>query len=206
MTAFPQRAGFAPTPWRGLRLLLAAFVNRDYDRHTRPVSRGVHDLLRRRDPDAWRRVFEQEHAAIYRYAAGRLGPGAEAEDATSQVFEEAWEHAATFDDHGLPVRAWLFGIARNVVNGHRRRLIQRPPSLALEDHDRPADDPGLDAERLDLAKAIRSLETSWAEIVTLRFVHGLSLNETAAALDMSVDAVKGKQSRALAQLRKSLRH
>lgn len=206
MTAFPQHAGFVPLPWTGLRILLAAFLNRDLNRQPRPASRGVHDLLRKRDPDAWREVFQEEHAAIYRYAAGRLGPGVEAEDATSQVFEEAWEHAATFDDHGLPVRAWLFGIARNVVNGHRRRLLQRPPALALEDHDRPADDPGLDPEHLDLLKAVRSLESSWAEVVTLRFVHGLSLHETAAALELSVDAVKGKQARALAQLRKSLRH
>lgn len=206
MTAFPQQAGMVRFPWRSLRVLLAAFLNREFEHQSRPASRAGHDLLRQRDPDLWRQVFEQEHQAIYRYAAGRLGPGAEAEDATSQVFAEAWEHASTFDDHGLPVRAWLFGIARNIVNSHRRRLLQRPPSLVLEDHDRPADDTGLDPEHLDLLKAVRSLETSWAEIVTLRFVHGLSLHETAVALDMSVDAVKGKQARALAQLRKSLRH
>ena len=164
----------------------------------------AHEALRRRDADAWRQVFEQVHPAIYRYAASRLGPGVEAEDATSQVFAEAWEHASDFDDHGLPIRAWLFGIARNVVNGHRRRLVQRPPALSLEDHDRADHDPGLDAGRIDLTWAIAALEPSWAEVVTLRFVHGLSLHETSLALGLSIDAVKGKQARALAQMRKLL--
>jgi len=166
--------------------------------------RVSHSLLRQRDPDAWRATFEVEHPAIYRYVAGRLGGGAEAEDVTSQVFAEAWEHASTFDDHGLPVRAWLFGIARNVVNNHRRRLLKRPPALTLEAYDGRSDDPALDAERLDLVKAISKLDASWADVIVFRFVHGLSLHETAAALGLSVDAVKGKQARALAQLRASL--
>ncbi|MEO8539513.1 MAG: sigma-70 family RNA polymerase sigma factor [bacterium] len=205
MTAFPSTAGVrGPRHWRGFRALFAAFVNREAAKYRHAEATLEHEALRRRDQDAWRKVFETEHSAIYRYAIGRLGSPTDAEDATSQVFAEAWEHAPTYEDHGLPVRAWLFGIARNVVNSHRRRLIQRPPQLSLEDHDRADHDPALDADRLDLAKAVATLELSWAEVVTLRFIHGLSVAETASALGLSVDAVKGKQARALAQLRKSL--
>ena len=192
-----------PRLWRGFRVLLAAFVSQGFG-HDDTAPRIAHEALRRRDQEAWRQVFETQHQAIYRYALGRLGSPAEAEDATSQVFAEAWEHASDFSDHGLPVRAWLFGIARNVVNNQRRRLVQRPPALSLEEHDRAGYDPALDADRLDLYKAITALETSWAEVVTLRFVHGLSLNETAEALGLSIDAVKGKQARALAEMRKRL--
>lgn len=204
MSAFPTVAvGAAPRPWRGFRALFAAFVS--HGRGQEDASpRIAHEALRRRDQDAWRQVFETQHPAIYRYALGRLGSPSEAEDATSQVFAEAWEHACDFADHGLPVRAWLFGIARNVVNNQRRRLVQRPPALSLEEHDRAGHDPGLDAGRLDLYKAIGALEQSWAEVVTLRFVHGLSLHETAQALGMSIDSVKGKQARALAEMRRRL--
>ena len=65
-------------------------------------------------------------------------------------------------------------------------------------------DPALDAGRMDLYRVIAALEPSWAEVVTLRFVHGLSLVETAEALGMSLDAVKGKQARALAEMRRRL--
>lgn len=204
MSAFPQAAlAGRPRPWRGFRALFAAFVSHGFG-HDDASPRIAHEALRRRDQEAWRQVFETQHGALYRYAMGRLGSAAEAEDATSQVFAEAWEHAADFADHGLPVRAWLFGIARNIVNNHRRRLVQRPPALSLEEHDRAGHDPALDAGRIDLYKAIAALETSWAEVVTLRFVHGLSLHETAEALGMSIDAVKGKQARALAEMRKRL--
>lgn len=192
-----------PRRWRGFGMLFAAFASHAFGREE-STGRIAHEALRRRDQEAWRQVFETQHQAIYRYALGRLGSPAEAEDATSQVFAEAWEHATDFADHGLPVRAWLFGIARNVVNNQRRRLIQRPPALSLEEHDRAGHDPALDADRIDLYKTIAALEPSWAEVVTLRFVHRLSLHETAQALGMSIDAVKGKQARALAEMRRRL--
>lgn len=206
MSAFPQVRPLSRPGWGGFRSLLAAFLRPGSTPHQWTAHQDTNRALRRRDPDAWRAVFEAEHAAIYRYASARLGAGAEAEDATGQVFAEAWEHAAAFDDHGLPVRAWLFGIARNVVNSHRRMLLRRPPALTLEAYDRAGDDPGLDPERIDLLKAVKSLESSRAEVITLRFVHGLSLYETGEVLGMSVDAVKGRQARALAELRKRLRH
>ena len=65
--------------------------------------------LRDKDPDAWRALFAHEAAAIYRYVRGRVGSADDAEDLTSQVFEEAWRHIETLRDHGLPARAWLFG-------------------------------------------------------------------------------------------------
>jgi len=162
------------------------------------------DALRGRDPDAWHAFFVREMPAIYRYAMSRLGNGGEAEDVASQVFEEAWEHAGALKDHGLPARAWLFGIARNIVNTHRRRWIQRPPAVALEGFDGGGADPGLDADLLDLARGIAMLDRNHAEVISLRFIHGLSLQETAVVLDTSVDGVKGRQARALTELRKHM--
>jgi RNA polymerase sigma-70 factor (ECF subfamily) len=159
--------------------------------------------LRRRHPGTWRVFFEREMPAIYRYARTRLARAEEAEDATSTVFEQAWAHAGRLEDHGLPARAWLFGIARHVVGGYRRRLVQGPPELAIESFDAPVVATP-DAAHLDLARAIAALSRRHAEVVTLRFVHGLSLEETAAALEVTVNAVKGRQARALEELRAAL--
>ena len=57
---------------------------------------------------------------------------------------------------------------------------------------------------MDLARAIARLDPAHSEVITLRFVHGLSLQETASALDVTVDAIKGRQARALAALREIL--
>jgi RNA polymerase sigma-70 factor, ECF subfamily len=134
----------------------------------------------------------------------RLNDAHDAEEVTSEAFVEAWENASSFEDIGLPARAWLFGIARNLVNRRRRRLFQRPPMLALESFDGPDDVPDMAPDLIDLAGAIASLDKAHAEVITLRFIHDLSLEETAAAIGATVDAVKGRQARALVRLRKQL--
>ena len=196
----------APAGHRGIGRWLAALASfPDRNGHElRSVRQTEGDLLRRRDPEAWRTFFEREMPAIYRYAMSRLGQPSEAEDATSQVFEEAWDHAGSFADHGLPARAWLFGIARNVVNTQRRKWMRRPPIVALEGFDGGESDPSLDPDLIDLAHSITLLDRGHAEVISLRFLHGLSLQETAAVLGTSVDGVKGRQARALAELRKHL--
>jgi RNA polymerase sigma-70 factor (ECF subfamily) len=194
----------AVLPWRLAGFATVVRLERPRETVARPAVLPGIDDLRGRDHDAWRALFDREMPAIYRYALSRLGDGTAAEDATSEVFEQAWEHAHTLDDQGLPARAWLFGIARHVVNSVRRSWFRRPPQVALESFDGGAADHGLSPERLDLARAIAALEPGHGEIVSLRFIHGLSLQETAAALSLSVDAVKGRQARALMALRARL--
>jgi RNA polymerase sigma-70 factor (ECF subfamily) len=160
--------------------------------------------LKGRDPQAWEAFFSAEMPVIYRYMLSRLGEPSEAEDAASEVFEEAWDHAPKLEDHGLPARAWLFGIARHVVGTRRRRFLRRPSMLALDALDGSTGDPALSPELLDLARAIATLDSNHAEVITLRFVHGLSLQETASTLETSIDAVKGRQARALVELRRQL--
>ena len=162
------------------------------------------DALRDQDPWAWRTLFEREMPAIFRYARLRLGDESRAEDATAEVFEHAFRSIESYEERGLPVRAWLFGIARNVVASHRRWFVRQPPQVALEAFDAAHADRGLSAERLDLARAIARLEAAHAEVITLRFVHDLSLEDTAGALGISIDAVKGRQARALVALKAQL--
>lgn len=193
---------YAPAP-RGLwGLLLAVRKLAPAALSPLPVSEAAR--LQRREPDAWRDLFEREMPAIYRYAKSRLADASEAEDATSQVFTEAWEHAEAFQDRGLPPRAWLFGIARNVVNTHRRRWFGRPPAVAIEAFDGASADPGLDSGLLDLARSLALIDPAHAEVISLRFIHGLSIQEAAIVMGTSPDGVKGRQARALARLRDHL--
>lgn len=196
--------------WSGaLRVLFAAHARPSYyedDDVELPLPAGhepssMIDRLRKRDSNAWHHLFSTEMTAVYRYALSRLGNPADAEDLVGHVFEEAWEHAESLQDRGLPARAWLFGIARNLVNSHRRRWFRQAPTLTLEAFDAPLDDPGLNPDMMDLARAIGALAASHGEVISLRFIHGLSLQETADVLGTTIDGVKGRQARALAELR-----
>ena len=182
--------------------LLFALQGRVPDASSPSHNLGI-DALRRRDPEAWRNLFEREMPAIHRYVVTRVGT-ADAEDITSHVFAEAWENAGLLEDRGLPARAWLFGIARNVVNTHRRRWLRKPPEISLAGVDLPQPGGAAASDLIDLAAAVRSLPRSQAEVVMLRFVHGLSLAETAEALHTTVDSIKARQARALAALRDRL--
>ncbi len=169
------------------------------------AGRGVIHRLQQREPEEWGRLFEEQMPAIYRYALARLGNHAEAEDAASAVFAQAYESADRLEDRGLPPRAWLFGVARHVVGTRRRQLVRQPAQLdlrAFEETDGATF--RLDSDLLDLAHAVQGLSRRHAEVVMLRFVHGLSLQETAEVLRISVDGVKGRQARALSELRSTL--
>ena len=55
--------------------------------------------------------------AVYAYVAYRVGPGPDAEDITSDVFERALRYRASYDPKRGEPMAWLIGIARRCVNG-----------------------------------------------------------------------------------------
>jgi RNA polymerase sigma-70 factor (ECF subfamily) len=185
----------------GLGRLLLAVRGDIPDQEDRETSSLEITRLRGREPGAWRELFDDEMPRIYRYISSRMGSD-DAEDLTSQVFEAAWQSVGGLKDRGLPARAWLFGIARNVVNNHRRRFFGRPAETSIEGWDAPT--AAMDPDRVDLAQAVQRLPRRHAEVVGLRFVHGLSLEETAGVLGTSVDSVKGRQARALAELRTML--
>lgn len=210
MTAEAMARGWTHSPLRKgslhgtARKLLAALAGHATTEDREPAEPVQIRLLRRRDPDAWHALYSDEMRAIYRYARARVGSATDAEDLTARVFEEAWKHAESLEDRGLPPRAWLFGIARHVVASHRRHWLRKPPHLSIEGFDAAGDESRPSPELLDVARAIRQLPAKQAEVVTLRFLHGLSLQETAAVVGASVDAIKGRQARALAELRRML--
>ena len=169
-----------------------------------PAAIGEIDHLREREPSAWSALFEREMPAIYSYAFSRTGQQSDAEDLAAQVFEQAWRNAPSLQDRGLPARAWLFGIARNVVAEHRRGLFRRPPALELSAFDGADERANTTTDQIALAEAISHLSRADAEVVTLRFLHGLSVQETADVMRVSLDAVKARQGRALRKLRELL--
>src|SRR4051812_2947905 len=54
---------------------------------------------------------------VYAYAAYRLGPGADAEDITSETFARALRYRESFDEKRGDALPWLIGIARRCIAG-----------------------------------------------------------------------------------------
>lgn len=100
------------------------------------------------------------------------------------------------------LRRWVITIARNrVVDDHRRRRRRPSTTGPVPDRAAPPDEDALDE---DLVAALGDLTYEQREVVVLRFVADLSLDEVARVTGRSTGAVKAMQHRALAQLARIL--
>jgi len=168
------------------------------------LSRG----LRKREPEAWARLYEEYMPRIYRYIALRVRNQSEAEDLTEQVFLKALEAGPSFRWRGAPISSWLFRIARNqVIDFWRTDKTGRTVTLDESLIDDIAN-PERTAERNeDIRQVIREmgqLTQAQREVIELRFAAELSTAEVARVLGKSQGAVKVMQHSALAALRKRL--
>ena len=167
------------------------------------------DLARRateRDATAWSELFEAEYANVYRFVRYRLRGAHEAEDVASQVFEVAYLNAHRFDYRGVPIQAWLIGIARNLVRDHVKKLRRRGFHEEITETMTP---PELDRTNAvdmqhDLAAAMEGLTEDQRTVLSLRFLLDKSVAETAVLMERSEDAVKNLQRRALAAMHRAL--
>lgn len=136
--------------------------------------------------------------SVYAYVAYRIGRGVDAEDVTSDVFEQALRYRQSYDPRkGEPV-AWLIGIARRQV---ARALAQRMPAVGLEEAADTPDSEGKTVERLALRDALATLSDRDRELIALRYGADLPAAQIAGVLDMKTNAVEVALHRALTRLR-----
>jgi RNA polymerase sigma-70 factor, ECF subfamily len=153
---------------------------------------------RRRDPLADPEPLIQR---VYAYAAYRIGPGPDAEDVTSEVFERALRYEHTFDESKGEFVGWLLGIARRCVDQHLAE--PRPAPLEQDDPAAPQDLEAEVVERVALNEALSELGDRDRELVSLHYA-GLNGGQIAELLDVRRNTIDVALHRALARLRSIL--
>jgi RNA polymerase sigma factor (sigma-70 family) len=137
-------------------------------------------------------LFKRHANGIYRYCLRRLGSPEEAEDALQVTYLNAWR---SLKDGCRPraQQAWLFQIAANVCASSLRSKLG---GTRLELHDPGTLDELVAVEHpesedlLGLTEALRELPSRQRRALVLRDWQGLSYNEIAAELAVSVAAVE----------------
>ena len=79
-------------------------------------------------PDAFEPLVERHSRALHGYFA-RRAPGA-ADDLLAELWLQAYATRRGFDPDRGPARAWLFGVARNVLSAHWRRIAAARPEVS----------------------------------------------------------------------------
>ena len=193
-----------PSPGDGPR----RHLERDADEQARIAA--LVELAQGGDKEAFAQLYDVYVDTVFRYVIVRVANRALAEDLTSETFLRAMRRIDTFTWQGKDIAAWFVTIARNLIADHVKSAKFRfeVATADMRDADERVDAP--DTEVLTrlrderLISAIRDLGSDQAECITLRFLQGLSLADTATVLGKSEGAVKQLQLRATRALRKAL--
>lgn len=152
---------------------------------------------------------------IYRIVLTILRNDAEAEDVMQEAYVRAYQHLGEFAGEAK-FSTWLTKIAIYEALARVRLRNRRSESQAASDagadimdslksEARDPEKETYDHElRLVLERAIASLPDHYRSVFVLRVVEGFDVQETAAALDLGVEAVKSRLHRGRALLRKEL--
>jgi RNA polymerase sigma-70 factor, ECF subfamily len=168
------------------------------------------ELARAGDKDAFGLLYDHYQASVYRFLYYRTRSQAVAEDLTSETFFRALRSMNNFRWQGKDFGAWLMTIARNLATDHfkagRTRLEMTTEDMTPHDDATEGPEDAVLAGLTNdvLLKALTELPTEQRECLIMRFLQGLSIAETALALDRSDGAVKQLQLRGVRNLAKLL--
>lgn len=172
---------------------------------------GILERCRRGDGLAWETLVRSYQSSVIAVTRHYLGDLEEARDVAQDVFVRLYESLDSFSG-GDSFRPWLLRMARNASIDRIRRLKARPPA-----RDVPADDANLESpgdpeesasrtarERV-LRRALARLGEPHREVVLLKEIQGLTLEEIAELLALPIGTVKSRCYRARLELARIIR-
>jgi RNA polymerase sigma-70 factor, ECF subfamily len=156
--------------------------------------------------DAFEELVRRHRLGAYRVALRMLGDDSDAEDATQDAFVQAWRKLDGFRADAA-FSTWMYRIVTNrCLNMLRARRRTEPLPT---DREAPASRPDRIAEGRwqveDLQRAIGRLTPEQRAPLVLRELEGLSYEEIAGALELSIPAVKSRLHRARLELLAAMR-
>jgi RNA polymerase sigma factor (sigma-70 family) len=163
------------------------------------------------DPDAFAEFYRRQERAVLRFFVRWSRAPELAADLMAETFAAAFESASGYDPGRGEARAWLFGIARNILarsvkrgrveNQTRRRLGM--PTLVVTDEALERIEALASADGVAL-EAFEALSDRLREAVSGRVLEEREYRELASALQCSESVVRQRVRRGLARIRDRL--
>lgn len=145
--------------------------------------------------DAFTEVYAAHHDFVRRTVRALGVDEAAADDVTQEVFMVVFRRLPEFD-YAAPVKAWVFGIARNLARKHVTRrsppVASKPPALHLV-ADSDSASPDRQLQRRDAAAVVQrflgSLDEDKRAVFVLAELEGLSAPEVTEILGVKLNTV-----------------
>ena len=164
-----------------------------------------------REPEQFAVLFDRHAPHIHRYLARRADRQV-ADDLVAETFLAAFAKRHRYDLGHPDARPWLYGIATNLVNQHRRDEARqyRIRQAAIAEHDVPshadrvAADVTAQAMRTVLNTALAALPAGDRDVLLLIAWEQLTYQEVSRALAIPVGTVRSRLNRARTKTRQAL--
>ena len=168
------------------------------------------ELVKHGETEAFSELYIRFAPPIFRFLFSHLDDRLDAEDLTEEVFLRLWRFLPNYQDQGVPILAFLFKIARNALIDFYRRSGRSGGHMSIEENPIPdlQFDPGESAiaslEHQEIRQTLNQLREDYRMVLVLRFLSGLSPEETGEVMGRTPGAVRILQHRALSALRNLL--
>jgi len=153
------------------------------------------------DRDSFGRLVARYQSPICAMAFSACGNVERSEDVAQEIFVTAWRKLSSLSEAGK-FKAWLYGIARNLINNSFRHETRNPVSAAealedgeLVDFDLPDEQAISNEEQAILWHVLSGLPQVYREPMVLFYRQNESVPKVAEALDISEEAVRQRLSR-----------
>lgn len=163
------------------------------------------------DRAAFAALYRTYLPTVYKFLFYRLGNKTQTEDMTAEVFLRALRKIGDFTWTGADFGAWLLRIARNLIldeaKSSRARLEALSDELPEDAHGQaaPAEEAVLEnLTNVEVYKAIKRLRPDQQEVITLRFLQGMGVQDVARVMGKKEGTVRTLQFRGLKALEKIL--
>jgi RNA polymerase sigma-70 factor (ECF subfamily) len=172
--------------------------------------RALVDLAKEGDAEAFGQLYDHYVSGVFRFIYYRVGSQQLAEDLTSETFVRGLRAIQRFNWQGKDFGAWLTTIARNLVADHFKSSRARLEIVAETIPEGKATVASPEQEVLALIsnemlfEAVNALPNEQRDCILMRFIQGMSIAQTAAALGRSEGAIKQLQLRAVRSLAKTM--
>jgi RNA polymerase sigma-70 factor, ECF subfamily len=145
----------------------------------------------------FRALYDRYFQRVYAFIYSRVHNRSDAEELAQECFTAVFRSISGYSGRSTPL-AWMYGIAKNTVNNHIRRMRSQSERIeAVRGEITSAEGGSTPQEDLEMRRLLRQMDeqlrsvTQWqAEVFWMRHVEDLSIDQIARRMDRSSDAIR----------------